>query len=260
MSDQTANIFGETPPQNQGNSNLNVQNNQFEDLLNGIQNERGERKYSNVPSALEGLRNAQQFISQLKGESQSKEERIKQLEAQVAELNAVKESVEKLGLEKPNSVISPDQIAELVTQTLSKRETEQAQKSNIQKVTSTLVERFGNEAEKKFYGKAQELGLSVSDMNELAAKSPSMVLQLFGEVKQEKLPETQFGNKNTSAYQANPDTLITRNTTKLEIGATHSELRKELDNSRKMVEELNSKGMSTWDLTDPKVYFKYFGN
>jgi hypothetical protein len=42
-------------------------------------------------------------------------------------------------------------------------------------------------------------------------------------------------------------------------GASDHEVREESLASKKMVEEVHSQGLEMYDLTDPKVYKKYFG-
>ena len=72
------------------------------------------------------------------------------------------------------------------------------------------------------------------------------------------MPAPTSGSVNTSGYQPTPQSYISKNPKSAILGATTNELRQENDNARKLVEELHSKGMSTYDLSDPKQYFKLF--
>lgn len=258
----------ETPEQNTGSTSTpqHTQADPFSDLLKGIQNERGEPKYRDVPTALDGLRNAQQFIEQLKAEARNKDNELATLRAEVDKLKAVQESIDKLGgiqKEAPQNnaqMLSPEAIADLVNQALTQRETQTIQKKNIEAVTQSLAAKFGEKAEEQFYSKARELGLAPQEFNALAAKSPQAVLALFGATQ----AHTGFvaparSTVDTTAFSPQVESFIGRNKEQVSVGATTQELHSELERAKKMVEEIHGKGLSVHDLSDPKAYFKYFG-
>ena len=275
MSDQDSSIFGNqtqaTPDtSNSGNSNNPApsQNNEpFADLLGSIKNEQGQPKYGNTQEALNALKHSQEFIPQLKQENATLRSELEQLRAQVEKLNRVEEAVNKLTTQNnnaatPANVMDESAIATLVQRTLSQREVEAVQKANVTSVVQNLQSQFGQEAEKVFYGKAQELGMSVQQMNSLAATSPNAVMQLFGlqkaEVKKVNVPSPVPAGVNTAGFQPKQDTFIGRNTKSVTVGATSQEVAEELQAARKMVEELHQQGMSVDDLSNPKNYFKVF--
>lgn len=274
-SDQDSSIFNnqsQATPENNNSGNSNnpapSQNNEpFADLLGSIKNENGQPKYGNTVEALNALKHSQEFIPQLKQENASLRSELDTLRAQVEKLKGVEEVVARLTSNQPNTdtpvnTLDEKSIAELVQRTLSQREVEAIQKANVTNVVSTLQGKFGQEAEKTFYAKAQELGMNIQQMNALAATSPQAVLQLFGIQKQgglkENLPSSVTSSVNTTGFETKQDSFVGRNTKRLEIGATDREQREELEASRKMLEELEKNGMSVDDLAKPSNYFKLF--
>ncbi len=261
-----------TAPKKEGEAATtpSVQNeNSFADLLGTIKNERGEPKYRDLPTALDALKHSQEFIPQIRSENETLKAQLEELRSKVQELSAVKESVEKLTSTQQKREDTPPvqfdekTVAELVNRTLTQRESEAIQKANITKVVSTIQERFGADSEKVFYARAQEMGMRPEQINKLAAESPTAVFRLFGIDQQQQVAPAKTGapasnQVNTTGLQPQQTTYIGKNATGWKVGTTTSELRAESDNAKKLVEELHSQGLSTYDLTDPKVYYKHF--
>lgn len=258
---------GNTPPAGNGeggNSNVDVNT-----ILSGIKNERGEQKYKTLQDALVGLQNAQEFIPQLKGtlaEREAELERLRKEAEKVAELQATIQRLTDQNSSSQNQVkgVSEQDIAAVVDKTLQRQRQEEIARANTQVVVQAVSAAFGADAEKKFYGKAEEMGMSVQEFNALAARSPKLVLSALGitEVKSPVQPGTsapQSSSVNTAAMQPPVNTMVTRNTKPTLVGATTQDLNQEAANARKMVDELASQGRSVYDLTDPKVYAKHFG-
>lgn len=248
----------------------NVQEqNPFADLLGTIRNERGEPKYRDLNTALDALKHSQEFIPQLKSENETLKQELERLRSQVQELNTVKESVQELASRKASQENTPQKqfdestVAELVNRTLTQREAEAIQKANVTKVVNTIRERFGDTAEKTFYSKAAEMGMSPAQINKLSMESPQAVFTLLGitSTPQQAPVKTNapVGSQvNTAGYQPQTTTFIGKNANGWQVGSTTAELRAESENAKKLVEELHGQGLSTYDLTDPKVYYKYF--
>jgi hypothetical protein len=272
MSDQTSIFNGntntETPPNtsvNSNNTNANSEND-FTTLLGSIKNEAGLPKYKDTAEALNGLKHAQEYIPQLKGELSNKDRELETLRNEVLRLKTVEETVLKLTERQENAgntnpaVFDEQKLADMISRTLSQKETEASQKANLSSVVSALQQSFGADAEKTFYSKAAEMGMTVAQINALAATSPSAALTLLGVkgkvVPQEQKPQTS--GVNTSGFQPQQETFVSRNTVSTSVGATSSELMNEHRNSKKMVEELHAQGVSVHDLSDPKKYFQYF--
>lgn len=267
------NIFGQQPAAPLENisapaSGGGVQNqSSFEDLLGMITNEQGEKKYKDVTSALHGLQHSQSFISTLKNENAQLKQELERMNNEVVKIRELEETIRTLtsGQQAPakqqQPVVDQQSVAELINQTLSQRELDAIRQANIRKVVSSVQSKFGDKAEQTFYDKAKEVGMSAEAINSLAAQSPEAVFRLLGleGVEQNKqtftAPSTQ--SINTLGYQPQSDTFIKANAGVL-LGATTEQLINESANARKLVDELHAKGLTTYDLTDPKVYKKYF--
>lgn len=237
-------------------------------LLSSIKNERGEQKYSTLEAALEGLRNAQEFIPNLRAQQAQKDAEIEELRKQAERVQALEESLAALTSQREQSQNTPapaldeNKLADLVNQTLTKREQQAVATANVQTVVSSLQQSFGADAEKKFYDKATELGMTMAEMNALAAKSPKAVLTMLGVSNQSahkpNQPTPTSGTVNTAAFTPQENSFIGRNPTPSMVGATTADLRASTERAKKMVEELHAKGLSVHDLTNPKVYAQYF--
>lgn len=273
MSEQQQTIFNQQTPSAASvdiATSTNVQSNQpFADLLGSIKNERGEPKYKDVQTALEALRHSQEFIPQLKQDKEATEAKLNALAVEVERLKNIEQSITQLTQQQqaqqqttaPAS-ISEEAVANLINQTLSAKEKQALASNNLNTVVSKVQQAFGEDAEKTFYSKATELGMTAEQINSLAAQSPTAVLKLFGI---EGKPSNQTsgnpinqGSVNTAGLQPQVNSFISKNSNVAQVGATTAELQAECDNSKKLVEELHSKGMTTADLTDPKTYFKHF--
>jgi|694.fasta_scaffold01034_59 hypothetical protein len=265
-----ANIFSGTPAPAAAATLQNDQSNtNYADLLSTIKNERGEVKYKDVATALEALRHSQEFIPQLKSDNEKTAAQLAALSAEVERLKNIEQSVAQLNLQNtaaqgtPAAQVSPDDVARLVNQTLSQREVETIQRNNLNSVVESVQKAHGDKAQEVFYGKAKELGMSAEQINSLAAQSPTAVLKLFGIDKSAPPQVTGLPNTgssvNTTGLIPNQETYIGRNKASALVGATTADLQAERENSKKLVEELHSQGLSMSDLSDPKVYAKRFG-
>ena len=56
--------------------------NPFDDLLNNIKNDSGERKYNSVESALEALKHSQEYIPTLKDEKNNMSQELEKYKSQ----------------------------------------------------------------------------------------------------------------------------------------------------------------------------------
>lgn len=269
MSDPT--IFNENPTAAPSASQAAnpTQNDPNVNLLSMILNEQGQQKYTNVTEALKGAAHAQTYISELKrqlAEAQAAADAAKTSAEKQAELErTVQELLAKQNQNTPSNpseILDPAKLAELVEQTLDRRTAAQKAKDNQSHVASELVKVFGEKAEEKYNEAAKELGLSVAEMNDMAAKSPKAVLKALGVAAQVAQKPQSFAPVssavNTAGFQPHQDTFVKRNATPLGVGATTGELQDEAARAKRMVEELHAAGGQVGDLADPKVFFKYF--
>ena len=268
MSDPTNSLFEGTNVEgvNPTGSTNNVTSDVTADLLNSIKNERGETKYKDVSSALNGLKNAQEFIPSLQKSLKEKEDEVASLRKQaerVAELERVIESLTTSNSVVPtaNKPVDEVDVASLVNKVLSEREQKQVAKTNTDVVVQAVKDAFGAEAEKVFYEKASQLGLSVAAFNALAAQSPKAVLTMLG-IAEAPSKQSSFSptssSINSSGFVPNKETFITKNKKSINLGATSQDFANEAQAARNMVEELHSQGKTINDLTNPKVFFKHF--
>lgn len=262
----------ETPENTKTESTANTpapeSTNPLEDLLKEVRNENGDPKYKTVEEALKALKHAQEYIPKVKEEKTQAERELEELRKEVERLQNLEETVLELTQKQEQTstngvALDEEGIAKLVEQTLTKKELEELHRKNQAEVVRVMSEKFGDEAEKVFYSKAQELGLSVEEMNALAARSAKSVLTLLGvteTVAHQQTPKTSptQGSVNTSAFQPNPQTYLGRETGSVLFGASTEDVKEAVKKAANLAEELAKNGLSTYDLTDPKVYNKYF--
>lgn len=80
-----------------------------------------------------------------------------------------------------NAALSEDDLKRLVESTLTQREKDNTAKQNLSLVEQELSKRFGTEAQSTVVKKAEELGISMNRMAELAQESPTAFMALLGE-------------------------------------------------------------------------------
>lgn len=186
MTDQS--MFDEQPKQPE--TPANPQLGSLEDLLAGIRNENGEQKYKDVATALQGLKNSQQFIETLKREKREVEEREARARAELEKMGTIDDYVNRLKPQTatPNSEpktvetkgLSEEQVAQLLEQRLTAREMEQTKAANLQQIENHLTQTHGDQAVEFLKTRARELNMTVTDLKELAQRTPSAALQLLG--------------------------------------------------------------------------------
>lgn len=171
------------------------------------------KKYADVNVALQSIPHAQKHISTLEAELQAAKDEL-------AKRRAAEELVEELrknGLPAssqpaPENPLSPEVVAQMVSQTIERREAETVAKTNISKVTSAFYQAHGKEhAEAKFVELAQSSGMSVASLNRLAAEAPAVVLRLAG-LDKAPTPSTVHlsSGVNTEGFQQKPAELSAR--------------------------------------------------
>lgn len=237
-------------------------------LLSAIKNENGEQKYKSLPEALKALQHSQSFIPSLKQEKAQAEAQIQAMKEQLEELASLKDTVTQLAQRQDTAptkdiVLDDEKIASVVAAQMERARSEATRKQNQDAVVAALAKKFGDKAGEHFYGKAQEVGLSAEAIQELAATSPAAVLQLMGVSEagaQKQLSQTPFPSRvNPAALKLNAEeSYIGRETVSIPIGGGYAEQQQQMDNARKMVTELHEQGLTIGDLTDPKVYNKFF--
>ena len=87
--------------------------------------------------------------------------------------------------------LSENDLESLVEKTLVKREQDSVIKQNLQQVDQELVNSFGTEAEATVRKKAEELGMSLSRLRDIAAESPTAFFSLIGQPQKTFSPMVQ---------------------------------------------------------------------
>lgn len=173
-------------------------NNDINAVLQGIVNEKGEPKYSNVEDAIKALKASQEHISTLESENSQLRERTQTsatIEDIMAQLDSTKNNT---GDSQQN--FSVEDITGLVEKTLVQRESQQQAMGNLGSVKGKLSETFGDKADEVYSSKAKDLGLSVEMLDHLAAISPKAVMEYFG-TKGSATGKNIQSSVNTDAFQ-----------------------------------------------------------
>lgn len=97
------------------------------------------------------------------------------------------------GTMEENTISGPseDDLKSLVEKTLTEREQQNTVKQNLALVDQELEKSFGTEAKATVMKKAQELGISLERMQEIAAESPTAFFSLIGEPRKNFNPMVQ---------------------------------------------------------------------
>lgn len=137
------------------------------------------KKYATVEAALKALPHSQTHISKLEAELASLRDEVSKRKTAQELLDEIKSGIPQ-GETTPKDGLSQDVVVQLVEKVISQKEQKQAAQSNIGKVVSTFRDAFKDKAEEQYNKLAQDAGLSVAELNRLAATSPMAVLKLAG--------------------------------------------------------------------------------
>ena len=153
------------------------------------------RKFNDVEALAKGKLEADRFIEQMKQENAALKADLERQAYRLGVTDHLKEtaSASTAELSDPNNNYggtsnkantqpssSEADIESLLERALMKREQEASAKSNIAIVESELEKAFGTEATAVVQQKAAELGLPMSELQGMAAKSPAAFMQLVG--------------------------------------------------------------------------------
>lgn len=160
----------------------------YADLLTSIVNERGEQKYKDVDTALKALGHSQEFISNLQRENEELKQKREAEEAEQTRMDQVEDALKRLAESQQSNQPTPqefqglteEQIGSLLEDRLSQHEKQKIAQGNVQKVSEAIKAQFGEKTKETVAQKAQAYGLSMEEFEQMAAKSPQMVLDIFG--------------------------------------------------------------------------------
>jgi len=196
------------------------------------------KKYATLDEALKSVPYAQKHIANMKTElaaaKQAAEEAKTELEKrQTAEdiLNEIKSGINPQ--EKPSGdSLTQDTVEQIVSSVLSKHEQEAVTKANSQKVVEAFDKQFGEKAEEVYTALAQEAGLSVQMMNQLAATSPQAIFKMVG-FEQKETPAARIQpTVNTDAVKPSDNSNLSA---RVPVGASTREVTERWRNAGKKV-------------------------
>lgn len=148
----------------------------FASHLEAIQTTEGKPKYSSVPQALDGLKNAQEHIARLEAENA-------QMRAKTTEAATVEQLMAKL--DEPREVptaqpgVSIEDVTAVARQAFMESRQNEADVANIRSVEAEMAKRFGAEANTRVVQTAADLGMSSDELKALAIRSPKAFLANF---------------------------------------------------------------------------------
>lgn len=137
------------------------------------------KKYSSVEDALKSVPHAQKHIQTLESELAAAREELAKRKTAEELLDEIKSGIQPQ-VTPAGSEFDQDKLLQLVDQTLEQKERQRTAKTNAESVASKFTEKYGQKAEEVYNTVAKESGLTIQQLNSLAASSPKIVLKLAG--------------------------------------------------------------------------------
>lgn len=138
------------------------------------------KKYATTEAALASIPHAQKHILTLEQENANIKAELEKRKTTEQLLEEIKASTTPQAQTTASSGLDQNTVQQLIAQTLEQNESRRKAQVNIQTVTASFKEKYGDKAEEVYIAIAEESGLSVQNLNSLAASSPSAVLKLAG--------------------------------------------------------------------------------
>lgn len=154
------------------------------------------QKYKSTEELAKAYVNADEFIAQLKEENR----KLREQSAAAKTIDDVLERINKPAEVKPGDTpvtLSKDDIAALVEQTLTGRETQKTRESNLLQADRLMKEKFGEKAAEVFKAKAATPQKAQLYM-ELASQDPQEFVALFAGVSAPMTAAVDVGSTNTT--------------------------------------------------------------
>lgn len=162
------------------------------------------KKYGDINAALNSIKPAQEHINSLEADNRALRAEIEELKREVQARTSVSDVLEKLGNRaeaEPQQSFTPEQITQLVKGALNEEKIAATTQSNINAVNKALFDMYGEKAKEVVASKAQELGMSVKTLQDLAAQSPKAALAYFQHTPSN--PRPNVATTNLSAVPSN---------------------------------------------------------
>lgn len=151
----------------------------------------GDRVFSSKEDILKKMVNADAFIDQLKEENQALRSEVEQLTNKIQELQTMFETQkndpaiaqEELPTQQvdnqPTNAVPQEELAKVVEQLLEQKQRQTVLQKNIEEAKQMMLSKYGEKAEEVVLSKAEELGMSVQQVEQLAATSPKAFQRLL---------------------------------------------------------------------------------
>lgn len=157
------------------------------------------KKYQSPEDALKSVPHAQKHIETLESELASVREELTKRQTTQELIDELKSGVQTPAQTVQSGELNQDNVMDLVNQTIATREANAKAESNAQTVAAKFTEQYGDKAEDTYNSIAKELNLSVKQLNELAATSPTVVLKAAGLSAAKAPVASSSGDINTEA-------------------------------------------------------------
>lgn len=166
------------------------------------------KKFKDADALAAAKAESDAFIEQLKAENaglRNAGANLEALQARIAELEAEKN---KSPAPSPNTSgeLSQDKLEAIVAGVITKQEQSRTANQNVAAANDTLVKLYGDKATSVLSERAAAVGMSVTDLKAVAAKSPSAFYSIIGVDPKTSTakPDMQTSNLNTVAIPSNP--------------------------------------------------------
>ena len=161
------------------------------------------KKYQSPEDALKSVPHAQKHIETLESELATVREELTKRQTTQELIDELKSGVQAPAQTVQSAELNQDNVMDLVNQTIATRENKARAESNAKAVAAKFTEQYGDKAEVTYNSIAKELSLSVSQLNELAATSPTVVLKAAGLSAAKAPVVSSSGDINTEALSQN---------------------------------------------------------
>jgi hypothetical protein len=157
------------------------------------------KKYQSPEDALKSVPHAQKHIETLESELASVREELTKRQTTQELIDELKSGVQTPAQTVQSGELNQDNVMDLVNQTIATREANAKAESNAKSVAAKFTAQYGDKAEDTYNSIAKELNLSVKQLNELAATSPTVVLKAAGLSAAKAPVASSSGDINTEA-------------------------------------------------------------
>lgn len=137
------------------------------------------KKYQTVEAALAAFAPAQNHIAKLEADYAALKAELEGRKTTQELLDEIKSGIPK-GDTAPKQELNQDTLVKVVEQVLTQKESKKVAETNQSTVVNTFREIFGDKAEAQYNKVAEEAGLSIAALNQLARTSPQAVIRLAG--------------------------------------------------------------------------------